>query len=374
MSGPKKDKVILSEQGVITQEALIAYVRNELSAEEKQELEKLLLQDPFAADALEGLQSSANQSAVVNSLSSLNKKVRQRSGLKERKKLQIHWVTYAWAAVLIGLLVAIGFIMINFLSKTDKPVAAIDKNEKQEAPATPPKDTTAIPKNSNANYADSSTALTGKTSDTVSAQAVKATPNGAITADVKSKSAAGTYAYTVTSANGLAGSATTVKAPDVKMPRARTSGLFDSVTSHDNKSTAMMQTSKPEAAKKEERVDVKDVARLQEEAMKNFNSADYNAAAEGFDKILKADPGNADALYFGGVSDYINGKTAQSENNFDKLLKGGSKYIEGSKWYKANILLKKGKSDAAKTLLQDLSNGNSSYKERAIKKLAEMGF
>lgn len=120
--------------------------------------------------------------------------------------------------------------------------------------------------------------------------------------------------------------------------------------------------------------DSKDAGALQDDAMKSFNSGDYSTAGDDFDKILKRDPDNADALYFGGISDYINGKTAKSENNFDKLLKKGNKYIEGSKWYKANILIKKGHSEAAKPLLQDLSNSNGSYKERAIKKLAEMGF
>ena len=129
MRGPKKDTVKLSEQGVVTEEALIAYLNNKLSPEEKQQLEKLLLEDPFAQDALEGLQSSASQAKVTTSLSSLNKKVRARSGLKERKKLQIHWVNYVWAAVVFGLLIGIGFIMVNSLCKKDHNLTVNDKKE-----------------------------------------------------------------------------------------------------------------------------------------------------------------------------------------------------------------------------------------------------
>jgi hypothetical protein len=111
-----------------------------------------------------------------------------------------------------------------------------------------------------------------------------------------------------------------------------------------------------------------------DEAMQSFNSADYKKASDQFDKILKQQPDNADALYFGGISDYINGKNSKSEKNFDKLLKTGNKYIDGSKWYKANILIKKGNSEEAKVLLQQLANTNGSYRERAVKRIAELGF
>jgi len=70
----------------------------------------------------------------------------------------------------------------------------------------------------------------------------------------------------------------------------------------------------------------------------------------------------------------MNGNTKKSEKNFEKLLKEGAKYSEGSKWYKANILLKKGKRDEAKKLLDELANSGGSYKERAVKKKAEMEF
>src|SRR5579863_745268 len=109
MGSQKKDIVNLSEQGVVTEEALVAYLHDKLSREEKQELEKLLEQDAFAREALDGLQQSGNKSTVTSSLSYLRKKVRERTGLKEKRNLQIHWTNYAWAAVVLGLLIGIGF-------------------------------------------------------------------------------------------------------------------------------------------------------------------------------------------------------------------------------------------------------------------------
>jgi len=388
MRGPKKDKVNLAEQGVVTEEALIAYLHNELSPEEKQELEKLLLEDPFAADALEGLKSSSNQAAVTVSISSLKKKVRERSGLKERKALKIHWVTFAWAAVVIGLLIGISFILVNFLNKANntQDLALKEKKETTNSPVANP----IPPVSEKLSAIDSTSADQVNARDTVphaAGGADTATRRIAQTATGNSTTSATKVVTTPPTAGYMVNS--TVVASNNGTGEAKKYEPLKADQNADNKysqssqkdSVSTMQwpanTAKPgktderknEAAKPE-----KDLGSLQEDAMKSFNSGDYNTAGDDFDRILKIQPDNADALYFGAISDYINGKTSKSETSFDKLLKKGNKYIEGSKWYKANILLKKGKTDSAKSLLQDLSNGNSSYKERAIKKLAELGF
>ena len=364
MSAPKKDKVILSEQGVVTEEALIAYLQNKLGPEEKQQLEKLLQEDPFARDALEGLQSSLNQAAVQGAISSLNKKVRERSGLKESKGLKMHWVSYAWAAVVLGLLIGIGFVMVNFLNKKDNNLAVNGNKENAAAAVTQSKDTAAV------------TEKPKGMSDSL----VSMRPSADTAAITVSGNAAQNKPVPVEAKNGKDNNAVTV--PDTKVnqpdklqtagtvsPKASETALNKSKTDTAKRmSVAANKTTAPVKA------DSRDAGALQDDAMKSFNAGDYSTAADDFDKILKSEPDNADALYFGGISDYINGKTAKSESNFDKLLKKGNKYIEGSKWYKANILIKKGHSEAAKPLLQDLTNTNGSYKERAIKKLAEMGF
>ena len=391
MSGHKKDKVNLAEQGVVTEEALVAYLHNELSPEEKQELEKLLLNDPFAADALEGLKSSANQSAVTSSMSSLRKKVRERTGIKERKKLEVHWVTFAWAAVLIGLLIGIGFIMVNFLNKSTnkEDLAKMEKPAVEKTPVLKPADSASVSEKPVEVRSDTAVTNTGsfaRLKDTTAPHAAansviitnKPQPatTGAIIVQGSNTSPNPGYAYTVNSS-------VTASANDVGAGRKQ---LYDEEKNKNSRREVadsivttvsaykMTESTKAEKFKKEAKPAAKDLGTLQDDAMRSFNSGDYSTAGDDFDKILKAEPDNADALYFGGISDYINGKTNKSENNFDKLLKKGNKYTEGSKWYKANILLKKGKSEAAKAILQDLTNSNGSYKERAIKKLAEMGF
>jgi hypothetical protein len=109
-----------------------------------------------------------------------------------------------------------------------------------------------------------------------------------------------------------------------------------------------------------------------ETAMTSFNTKKYGEAAKQFHKLLKKQPDNPDVLYFGGVSEYINGNSNKALSNFDKLLSSGNKYTDGAKWYKSQILLQKGKKDQAKQLMKELSTTNSIYRERSVQKLDEL--
>jgi len=123
-------------------------------------------------------------------------------------------------------------------------------------------------------------------------------------------------------------------------------------------------------AESEKTIDPKKSVNL-EDAMTLFNAGDYKKAAGKFDEELKVHPDNADALYFGGVSNYIAGDNGKAEKNFEKLIKKGI-YADGSKWYKANVLIRKGKKEEAKNIIRELTNSSGSYKERAIKKYEEL--
>ncbi len=394
----------LSEQGLITGEALLAYLKNELSPEEKQEVETLLHDDPFAQDALEGLRTSQSKERVGGSIVSLHKKIRERVGLKDKKGFSIHWTNYAWAAVVLGLLMGIGFMMINYLGKKDEHIAVNDKSKEQTITSAPQKAEEATPPKIAADTAAINSAMAA--SDTVSPSA----PTGSITstlsdADKKGKdqtiavsgaSGASGYNYSLkpTGVSGATGNAGQIKnkldEQTTKNIQASTSagnanskvaqpsgnaGISVNTTGAPANNSSNLDVSfnknaapSPAAEKKESDEDKANVS----DAMKNFYAGDYKKAAGQFDKILKREPDNADALYFGGISDYIDGRTDKSEKNFDKILKKGSLFVEGAKWYKANILLKKGDIEHGKNLLQELSNSNGSYKERATKKLAEM--
>ena len=337
MAKPKH--INLTEDGVITQEALLAYAEGRLSDAERTQLDQLLRDDPFAQDALEGMRISPAPAEIPAAISSINTLLRERAGMRERKKkgIEIHWANYAYAAVVIGVLIGVGYVMIHIYSNKHEEIAMtkavpqaqesipIVEEKKKETPLV---DTAAIQRSTDStsvNPAALTVASTGAT-------------NG------------GTYAYSSSDAD-----------KDQK-PTANTTADDKAAASNLEK---MAPATKPSPAIGGEVAAQLGVART------FFEAGNYVDAEKRYNEILASQPDNADALYFGGISSYLNGSKGSGEANFDKLAKSGL-YPEGTKWYKANILLKKGKKEEAKKLLLDLVNTNSIFKDRAIKLYEEL--
>lgn len=393
MSKQKTDKGF-PDSGAITEQAMIAYLNNELSETEKQQFEKLLADDPFAADALEGLKNSSDRVAVKTRISTINKKIRHQTGIKDKKIIELHWSNYAWAAVVLGMLIGIGFLMVNYLGKGNKELAVnkpkADVNIINTEPAAETKleqapikeevqkDADAVQQQTAEDVAPpddkniSSNAIAAPQTQTPT---VNAAPNGAVTMNStltasKSAGASNTYGWAVADSVSVNSNSSGTYAVTTKDALATTQA--------DRKEAANSKAKPAEKKGADAEVMVEGLKTTNEpdvtvgDAMKKFNSGNYKAAADMFDVILKKEPDNKEAQYFGAVSDYLNAKYNKSEKTFDKLLKGGTNYVDGSKWYKANILLQKGKKEEAKKLLTELSNSAGSYKERAVKKLTEI--
>ena len=402
----------LCEQGVIREEALLAYLNNGLTAEEKQEMEKLLHDDPFAQDALEGLRESGKEK-LASAVISINKKVRERTGVKEAKMIKLHWTNYAWAAVVFGLLIGIGFLMVTYMGKPDNAIAMNKKvteepvqvmEQKQDVP-------NLVLANADSITTVSANEIAAKDIPAVSVKppvATVTTESKPAPTESKAKTTTPVPAnqHVVTATGGAAMPITPVTAEYKKTvaPQAAPQAGVANDLQREEVAGKELRSKNVEPAKTEQKADKRNAndrvaadnapasqtvmrgALMEKEtpnkvtvitmddAMKSFNGGDYKASSDQFSEILKQQPNNADALYFGGISEYINGNSKKSEKNFDKLLKEGTKFSEGSKWYKANILLKKGKKDEAKKILDELANSTGSYKERAVKKKAEMEF
>jgi tetratricopeptide (TPR) repeat protein len=338
MTRHKKENNFL-EQKVIDEKAMLAYLNNELDAQEKQQFEKMLESDPFAQEALEGLQSAKNKPVLTESLSFINKKVRDRAGVKEKKVFSIHWTNYAWAAAILGLLLGIGAVMMTYINDENTETAisqeASDGNlfeSKQELSPKEPIQSIAV---------DTTLVQEQPSSDTQATEV-------AVVETVVVEEETNTTATSVPSK------------PSPTIPE---------------KTVSSEKTANADQTESRKASPVKVAANVtMDDAMKSFNSGNYNESNAMFEAILQKEPSNADALYFSAIGEYTNGNLKRSEKNFDKLIKEGSKYGEGSKWYKANILLQKGNKEEAKKLLNELSQSGGSYKERAIKKMAEIHF
>ena len=430
MISRKKEKLNFSERGVLDEEAMLAYLNNELTPEETQKFEALLKDDPFAQEALEGLQSMQNKTAVTASVASLNKKVRERSGIKEKGGFNIHWSVFAYAAGLIGVLLGVGFGLVTYLGNHNEQVAMQTEKQTEQSlleqkaeqqnlvaaneQAVTDSVVTALP----ANSVSGSTAPTGAVVSkplpdiNTTEQSILRKNDEPVTFTkstqgiLSSTGSAGKAGQTIVTNSTL-----TATSNNAASPAAVSAGvaLNEKAKAKEELASDERNTSKETTAKNEkkaaeksgyakdqnatkqnddkapttqkvvrgsivetEELDKASVVTI-DDAMRSFNGGDYKKSSQQFDEILRETPKNADALYFGGISDYINGNAKKSEKNFDRLLKDGSKFVEGSKWYKANILLQKGKKEEAKKLLDELANTGGSYRERATKKKVDAG-
>lgn len=425
----RKKEVDLLAGGAITEEAMEAYLEGALSAEERTQFEKLLADDPFAQDALEGMQAAPNRAEAQTRIAGIKKKIRAQTGGREHKTVKIHWVNYVWAAVVLGMLVGVGFLMVTYLNKQTGTDAPIAQNKQDQGIIEPQKTETTVTTVTEADEltptlkkeAESSTIVANGYDSAVTSpapvqQQVSSTQASTVAeANVPAREyrkvgivadsvvwkdnngfSLNNYSSTanIGMGNNIPPSAKqrkeTAKTKDANQQKApayddanqdrRAEPVKTDVGEANNKlgETVVVTSSKVSAEGRKKIEDTKaasggksDVP-TQAEAMKNFNAGDYQTSAEQFDAILKSQPNNADAQYFGGVSEYLNGNLSKSEKSFDKLLKGGDRYVDGSKWYKANILIKKGKKEDAKKILNELSNTSNPYKERATNKLKEL--
>ena len=312
MTKPKNTGLI--EEGVITEEALLAYAEGKLSPVEQAEMERLLLDDPFAQEALEGMRKSSKPADIHNALTSINTQLREKTGIRERNKkgIQIHWANYAYAALVLGVLVGVAFVMIHIFSnkqkeqmaKATESVPVIEEKKKEEPKVDSAKlIAEAALKDSLAHKADSTAAIAAQN------------PNQA---DKKPVS------------------------PTTSNPAS------DNSTPVNGDVTAQLTVAKA-----------------------FFDANSYGNAEKKYDDILAKQPDNVEALYFGGICNYINGTKAFGEANFDRLMKGGI-YMDGAKWYKAQILIRKGKKEEAKPIVKDLTVTGGYFKDRATKQYQDL--
>jgi uncharacterized membrane protein YukC len=100
----------------VDQETLLLYLQGKLSAEQQHEVEKKMMDNEFASDALEGLQNFKDEQRLqllIDQLKKdLRKKTEKKKAYREKRKLSLDpWVTIAIILVLV--LVVIGYFIIR---------------------------------------------------------------------------------------------------------------------------------------------------------------------------------------------------------------------------------------------------------------------
>jgi predicted secreted protein len=112
MPGNLKD--ILSHLSTdIDQETLLLYLQDKLSEEKKHEVEKKLMDNEFANDAMEGLQEFKDKQQIVEMLNrDLKKKTEKKK--KQREKLKLKDQSWLYISIIIIIiLIIISYIIIH---------------------------------------------------------------------------------------------------------------------------------------------------------------------------------------------------------------------------------------------------------------------
>ena len=102
----------------IDQETLLLYLQDKLSEEKKHEIEKKLMENEFASDAMEGLQEFKDKQQISYMVEMLNRDLKKKLEKKKqrREKLKIKDQPWLYIAILILiLLIVISYIVIHRL-------------------------------------------------------------------------------------------------------------------------------------------------------------------------------------------------------------------------------------------------------------------
>jgi hypothetical protein len=118
---PENYKDILSNLSTdVDQETLLLYLQGKLSEEKKHEVEKMLIQNEFDDDAVEGLQEIKDKQQIQFMVEKLNrdlkKKTEKKKKLREKMKIKDQPWLYISLLILI-LLIVLSYIVIHRMLK-----------------------------------------------------------------------------------------------------------------------------------------------------------------------------------------------------------------------------------------------------------------
>lgn len=104
----------------IDQETLLLYLQDKLSQEKKHEVEKLLLENEFANDAIEGLQQIHDKQQIAYMVEMLNRDLQKKTEKKRKRREKMKLPDQSWlyiSIVIIILLIIISYLVIYMSMK-----------------------------------------------------------------------------------------------------------------------------------------------------------------------------------------------------------------------------------------------------------------
>jgi asparagine synthetase B (glutamine-hydrolysing) len=100
----------------IDQETLLLYLQGKLSDEKKHEIEKQLLDNEFADDAMEGLQEMKDKQQISYMVEMLNRDLKKKTEKKKHRREKMKLPNQSWlyiSLIIVLLLIIISYIVIH---------------------------------------------------------------------------------------------------------------------------------------------------------------------------------------------------------------------------------------------------------------------
>ena len=119
MPGNLKD-ILAHLSTEIDQETLLLYLQDKLSPEKKHELEKKLLENEFAGDAVEGLQAIRDKQQISYMVEMLNRDLKKRLDKKKQRRARTKLPDQQWiyiAILIFILLMVLAYVAITRLKQ-----------------------------------------------------------------------------------------------------------------------------------------------------------------------------------------------------------------------------------------------------------------
>ena len=100
----------------IDQETLLLYLQDKLSEEKKHEVEKQLLDNEFADDAMEGLKEMKDKQQIAYMVEMLNRDLKKKTEKKKQRREKLKLPNQSWlyiSVVIVLLLIILSYIVIR---------------------------------------------------------------------------------------------------------------------------------------------------------------------------------------------------------------------------------------------------------------------
>ena len=98
----------------VDQETLLLYLQGKLSGEKKHEVERKLLENEFAGEAMEGLQEIKDKQQIAYMVEMLNRDLKKKTEKKKKRREMMRLKDQPW--IYISILILILLIVLSYMA------------------------------------------------------------------------------------------------------------------------------------------------------------------------------------------------------------------------------------------------------------------